>query len=152
MPQTTRLYVPATFDDLDAATVTAKGARWTLPAGRSAHAVTPDLRDALPDEDDESLEWQAFCEAADTSAALVTSRAGTTTPALRVVISLDVPDGVGQPSTSDTDALSAVTVTQGISDAQVAAVHVDEVEVAGDFADADLLWYAPEEIPSIPRV
>ncbi|MEU2202422.1 hypothetical protein [Isoptericola sp. NPDC019482] len=175
-----RIYVPATLDELEGAAIAAAGARWDVPA-RRAHAVTPALVRELPDEDDESREYEAFLAAADDSLALVASRR--TAVPLRVVASLDVPDrevtvadGADEPSAVDVAALTGVAVV---------AVHVDEPEAAQDVravlaaadeendaeragdagatsetaldaalqrvTDRDLLWYDPTEIPQIPR-
>ena len=175
-----RIYVPATLDELEGAVVAAAGARWDVPA-RRAHAVTPALARELPDEDDESREYEAFLAAADDSLALVASRR--TVVPLRVVVSLDVPDaevsasdGADEPSAVDVAALTGVAVV---------AVHVDEPEAADDLravlaaadeendaertgdlgatseaaldaalqrvTDRDLLWYDPTEISQIPR-
>ncbi|MFE5310181.1 DUF6912 family protein [Isoptericola sp. NPDC056573] len=175
-----RIYVPATLDELEGAAVAAAGARWDVPA-RRAHAVTPALAGELPDEDDESREYEAFLAAADDSLALVAARRAAVP--LRVVVSLDVPDaevtvadGADEPSAVDVAALTGVVVV---------AVHVDEPEAAEDVravlaaadeehdaertggagatseealdaalqrvTDRDLLWYDPTEIPQIPR-
>ncbi|MFC7879203.1 DUF6912 family protein [Isoptericola sp. NPDC057391] len=175
-----RIYVPATLDELEGAVVAAAGARWDVPA-RRAHAVTPALVRELPDEDDESREYEAFLAAADDSLALVAARRDAVP--LRVVVSLDVPDaevtvpgGADEPSAADVAALTGVPVV---------AVHVDEPEAADDVravlaaadeendaertgdvgatseaaldvalqrvTDRDLLWYDPTEIPQIPR-
>jgi len=175
-----RIYVPATLDELEGAAVAAAGVRWDVPA-RRAHAVTPALARELPDEDDESREYEAFLAAADDSLALVAARRAAVP--LRVVVSLDVPDtevtvvdGADEPSAVDVSALTGVAVV---------AVHVDEPEAADDVravlaaadeendaeragdaaataeaaldaalqrvTDRDLLWYDPTEIPQIPR-
>ncbi|MEL7976959.1 hypothetical protein AAG589_13935 [Isoptericola sp. F-RaC21] len=174
-----RIYVPATLDELEGATVAA-GARWDVPA-RRAHAVTPALARELPDEDDEGREYEAFLAAADDSLALVAARRDVVP--LRVVVSLDVPDG--EVTAADgADEPSAVDVA-GLAGVAVVAVHVDEPEAAADVravlaaadeendaertgdvgaaseaaldaalqrvTDRDLLWYDPTEIPQIPR-
>lgn len=172
-----RIYVPATLDELEGAVISTAGARWDVPA-RRAHAVTPALVRELPDEDDESREYEAFLAAADDSLVLVASRR--TAVPLRVVVSVDVPDaevtvpdGADEPSAVDVAALTGVAAV---------AVHVDEPEAAPDVravlaaadeendaeragaasetaldaalqrvTDRDLLWYDPTEIPQIPR-
>ncbi|GAA4721074.1 hypothetical protein GCM10023216_07700 [Isoptericola chiayiensis] len=167
-----RIYVPATLDELDAATVTSHGARWDLPA-RRVHAVTPALEATLADEDDEGREYAAFLAAADDSLALVAG--GGALPA-RVVVSLDVPDGAVTPGAHPPagEATAPSSVDAGPApDARVVAVHVDEPEAAEDVravlavadgdddealadavqrvTDRDLLWYDPTEIGQIPR-
>ncbi|WP_265521855.1 DUF6912 family protein [Oerskovia flava] len=138
-----RIYLPATLDELDDVTVTPTGARWTL-APRAAHAVTTALVRALPDEDDEGLEFTAALEAADDSLTLVAARPGA--PRQRLVVTLEVPDGAVQVrvdpaagvgvGAEDDDELapSAVEVVRTVSDAPVVCVHVDEVEAAEDIA------------------
>lgn len=129
-----RIYVPATLDELDAASVTADAARWTL-APRLAHAVTPALLAALPDEDDEGHEYAAALEAADDSLALVAARPDA--PRQRLVLTLDVPDDVvepaeGAPGAGDDLAPSAVHVARTLPDHAIVCVHVDEPEAAAD--------------------
>jgi len=175
-----RIYVPTTLDELEGAVVSGAGARWDVP-GRRAHAVTPALARELPDEDDESREYEAFLAAADDSLALVAARRATVP--LRVVVSLDVPDGEATVA-DDADEPSAVDVA-ALTGVPVVAVHVDEPEAADDVravlaaadeendaersgdtgatsesvlddalqrvTDRDLLWYDPTEIPQIPR-
>ncbi|WP_407317032.1 hypothetical protein UQW22_10950 [Isoptericola halotolerans] len=164
-----RLYVPATFDDLDALTVTARGARWDVPA-RGAHAVTAELAAALPDEDEESREYEAFLAAADASLVLVVGRA--TAVPLRVVVTVDVPDDAATPAAGET-APSGVDVV-AVPGTKVEAIHVDEPAAAGDVravlaavdagddealevatdrvAERDLLWYDPTEAQDVPRL
>ncbi|MGW8568607.1 DUF6912 family protein [Isoptericola sp. NPDC055881] len=175
-----RIYVPATLDELEGATVAAGGARWDV-AARRAHAVTPALERELPDEDDESREYEAFLAAADDSLALVAGRR--VAPPLRVVVSLDVPDDAATVA-DDADEPTAVDVV-ALPGVAVVAVHVDEPDAADDVravltaaeeendaertgdvgaaseealdaalqrvTDRDLLWYDPTEIPQIPR-
>lgn len=151
-----RLYVPATSADLDAVEVTAARATWPIDP-RGAHAVTPALRAALPDEDDEGVEYAAWLAAVDDSLGLVL--AGSAAP-LRVVVTVEVPDdavdaaGPAAAAAGDVaqtpaggapeeDGASAVAVTRPV-DAQVVCVHVDEpaagpdVLSVGQVAEADL--------------
>lgn len=163
-----RLYVPATFDDLDAMTVTARGARWDVPA-RGAHAVTAELAEALPDEDEETREYEAFLAAADASLVLVVGRVGAVP--LRAVVTVDVPDDTATPAAGETS-LSGVDVV-AVPGTRVEAVHVDEPPAADDVRavvravdagddealaaatarveERDLLWYDPTEAHAIPR-
>lgn len=144
-----RLYVPATLDELASAAVTATGATWTVPP-RGAHAVTPTLRGALPDEDEEGREYAAFLAAAHDSLLLVAAR-GDAVP-LRVVVTVEVPDAVvllaaggGFDGGADDGAAvpSAVRVTREVPRTDVLAVHVDEPEAARDVRD--VLAAADEE-------
>lgn len=168
-----RLYVPATLDELDSAVVTATGATWTVP-GRQAHAVTTALSSALPDEDDEGLEWHAFLAAAHDSLLLVAGSPDAVP--LRVVVTVEVPDDVVQESRGGDVALSQVSVARDLPGTALIAVHVDEptsspdvqdvLELAASDApgadaalddaiqrvtDRDLLWYDPTELRAIPR-
>ncbi|MFC8922750.1 DUF6912 family protein [Cellulosimicrobium sp. NPDC057127] len=175
-----RIYLPATLDELDAVSVTAGAARWTV-APRAAHAVTTALGRALPDEDEEGLEYAAALEAADDSLALVAARPDA--PRQRLVVTLEVPDGAvqvvePQPGADDEDAPapSAVEVVRTVPDVAIVCVHVDEPAAAPDVeavlaaadgdgpeADAaldaalervterDLLWYDWSELGDVPR-
>jgi hypothetical protein len=149
-----RIYLPTTLDELDAT---------DLPA-RRGHAVTGALRAALPDEDDEGLEFAAQLMAADDSFDLL--RSSTAAPRLRVVVSLDVPDERVTAVTDDEDgAPSLVEMTGAVPVSELVCVHVDEpgaradveAALAGDEAaterldDADLLWYDATELAQIPR-
>ncbi|GAA4833950.1 hypothetical protein GCM10023221_08110 [Luteimicrobium xylanilyticum] len=161
-----RLYVPATRNDLD--TVTTTTARATWPIGpRVAHAVTPALRAELPDEDDEGLEYAAWLAAADDSLGLVLQ--GASSP-LRVVVTVEVPDGVVGTAVESGDDVSSSTVqvTDDV-DAQVVCAHVDETDAGPDVlrvgqvaeadlddalqavVDRDLLWYDWTELDQAPR-
>jgi hypothetical protein len=164
-----RLYVPATFDDLDAMTVTARGAWWDVPA-RGAQAVTAELAAALPDEDEETREYEAFLAAADASLVLVVGGVGAVP--LRAVITVDVPEDATTPAGSET-APSGVDVV-AVPGTKVQAVHVDEPAAADDVravlaavdagdddalgaatdrvTERDLLWYDPTEARDIPRL
>lgn len=161
-----RLYVPATRDELDAPRPHAGQVLWSLEAGREAHAVTPALRAASPDEDDEGLEYEAFLAAADDSLGLVLL--GAPSP-LRVVVSVDVPDDAVAPGAPDEDvAPSAVRLGRDV-DAPVVAAHVDEPEAGPDVlavgqvaeaeleealqrvVDRDLLWFDVTELGDAPR-
>ena len=168
-----RLYVPATLDELDAATVTATTASWTVP-GRPAHAVTSALASSLPDEDDEGLEWHAFLAAAHDSLLRIADAPDGVR--LRVVVTVEVPDDVVQAPRDPGAAASQVCVTDDLPGTPIIAVHVDEPEASSDITevldaavsegpgadarlddaiqrvtDRDLLWYAPEELRAIPR-
>lgn len=149
-----RIYLPATLDELDAS---------ELPT-RRGHAVTGALRAALPDEDDEGLEFAAQLMAADDSLDLL--RVAPDAPRLRVVISVDVPDAAVSTVADDDDgAPSLVELSVALPVADIACVHVDEPSAAADVAaalagdeeagerldDADLLWYDASELAAIPR-
>lgn len=168
-----RLYVPTTLDELDAAAVTATAATWTVPAG-PAHAVTAALSSALPQEDDEGLEWHAFLAAAHDS--LLRIAAAPDPVPLRVVATVEVPDDAVQAGQAPDVPASQVLVTRELPGIALVAVHVDEptaspdvrdvLELAASDApgaddalddaiqrvtDSDLLWYDPTELRAIPR-
>ena len=144
-----RLYVPTKVEALQAARLTKGGASWSVPAG-FACAVTPALSAQHPDEDQEGLEWLAFCDAAHMSLGQLVADPSVTP--LRVVVSVDVAsvevslvtdvgsDAVADAAHAETSTAEAwddasaslVRVGQVIADAPVAAVHVDEAQAAAD--------------------
>ncbi|MBO3083898.1 DUF6912 family protein [Cellulomonas fengjieae] len=150
-----RIYLPASLDQLDPAAGPF--------AARRAHAVTPALRAMFPDEDDEGLEFAAQLAAADDSLELLGARPDA--PQLRLVVSVDVPDGAVREVSSDDDVPSAVELTQDVPQSDVICVHVDEPAAAGDVVlaaagddaavdrldERDLLWYDASELGQIPR-
>lgn len=147
-----RIYLPSTPAELTAA---------TFPP-RLAHAVTPALRAALPDEDEEGLEYAAQLLAADDSLDLVTGTAGARR---RVVVAADVDDAVVQPLGPDADAPSLVRLTGEVTWDDVACAHVDDADAEGDVAAAgsgdddaldrlverDLLWFDVTELAELGR-
>ena len=174
-----RIYLPATLDELDAVTVTADAAR-SPAAPRGAHAVTAALTRALPDEDEEGLEYAAALEAADDSLALVASRPDAPRP--RLVVALEVPAGAvrlvgaGGSAARAARGPGAGAGRRTVPDVAIVCVHVDEPEAVADVeavlaaadddgpdADAaldaaiervgerDLLWYDWSELKDVPR-
>ncbi|GIG28245.1 DUF6912 family protein [Cellulomonas marina] len=149
-----RLYVPATLDE------TGPGRGPLTP--RRAHAVTPELRAALPDED-EGWEFSAQLAAADD--ALVRLAADGAAPRLRLVVSADVPDADVDLRPDPDAPPSAVALRSPLPWDAVVCVHVDEpaaapdvtAALAGDSAaderlgERDLLWYDASEVADIPR-
>jgi hypothetical protein len=150
-----RIYLPATLDEIDPASPGL--------GPRRVHAVTPALRAALPDEDEEGLEFAAHLAAADASLELLAQRPGA--PRLRLVVSADVPDGVLAAVDDPAEGPSALELLGPVEGAHVACVHVDEPAAAPDVVravagdetaverldDADLLWYDVSELAAIPR-
>lgn len=142
-----RIYLPSTLAELDT--------RHGL-APRLVHAVTSALRAALPDEDEEGLEYAAQLLAADDSLGRLDGGAA---PRRRVVIAADVPEAVVD-SVDDPHAPSVVRLTTPVGWDDVACAHVDEATaeddvaaaLAGDdeaaerLADRDLLWYDVSEL------
>ena len=147
-----RVYLPAVLDQLPCEQV---------GPGR-AHAVTPDLRAALPAEDDEGWEYAALLAAADDALALLAHHPRA--PRLRVVLAADVPDGLVDVPTRSHEPASAVDLVAGAPWSAVVSVHVDEpvaaadvvAALAGDAAaterlvEQELLWYDVTEVGRIP--
>lgn len=147
-----RIYLPATLPDL--ATLLTLG---ELPP-RVAHAVTPALRAALPDEDDEGLEFSAQLTAADDALALLTGNAEA--PPRRLVLAADVPPAALAPAEDPDAAVTAVQLAGPVGREAVVAAHVDEVEAMDDvraalggdaeagerLVERDLLWYDASEL------
>jgi hypothetical protein len=142
-----RIYLPSTLGELDP--------RHGL-APRLVHAVTPALRAALPDEDEEGLEFAAQLLAADDS---LERLEGQSAPRRRVVVAADVPEVIVE-SVDDAHAPSVVRLTSTVGWDDVACAHVDEpaavadvtAALAGDphaaerLAERDLLWYDASEL------
>ena len=142
-----RIYLPSTLLELDS--------RHGL-APRLVHAVTPALRAALPDEDEEGLEYAAQLLAADDSLELLEVQAGARR---RVVVAADVPEAVVE-SVDDAHAPSVVRLTSTVGWDDVACAHLDEpaaeadvlAAIGGDdgamerLAERDMLWYDASEL------
>ena len=150
-----RVYLPATLDELQHGSP-------VLLGPRRVHVVTPALRVAWPDEDEEGWEYAAQSAAADDSHVLLARQPDA--PPLRVVVAADLaPASVEDVAEPDVPSL-ARTVTEVGLDA-VVSVHVDEPAAAADVRAAlsgdeaplerleehDLLWYDVSEIGLIPR-
>jgi hypothetical protein len=135
----TRVYVPLNRGLLESALEH----RELGPAPLAAFAVTPELGAATPDLDVEELEYAAYRLAVDASRAMLAP--DRTDDRRRLVVAADVtvtrPDADGGPG--------AITVPEPIPWAQVAAVHADPTDAAGD--DDDLAWYATQEAPELLR-
>jgi hypothetical protein len=167
-----RIYVPATLDELDTVDVGRTSARWSL-APRPVHGVTKALVAELPDEDTEGVEYAAFLDAAAASLALLAARPDA--PALRAVVTVEVPDEALEPATDagpDTTT-STLRLTGAVPDVPIVCVHADEPDAAPDVSavraaagadddaaladavqratDRDLLWYDWSEVGAIPR-
>lgn len=149
-----RIYLPSSLDELSASDL----------APRVVHAVTSGLRAALPDEDDEGLEYAAQLLAADDSLDRL-DRPGAGDR--RVVVAADVPEALVESLVGEEDetAPSAVRVTAHVAWDAVACAHVDEAAAEGDvraaragddaalerLAERDLLWYDVSELASLAR-
>lgn len=148
-----RIYLPATFAELDAHPA-------PLSIG-AAHGPTAFVRAALPAEDEEAWEFVAQLAAADDSLARISDG----DVPLRLVIVAELPeaavravDGAAEPS--------QVLLAEPVAWRDVVCVLVDEPEAAADvraaqtgddaeaaarLADRDLLWYDASEFAAVPR-
>jgi hypothetical protein len=161
-----RIYIPVTLPMLQQ--LVADGS--LRPVSGTAFAVTPKLREAYAEGDDDELGEVALREAALASLRLLAGAAedsGDDLPPRRAVLVADVGDvtlrpdlddavvRVGGPVTSD-DVVAAF-VDSAAAEAQVkAAVAVvdaadlgdeDAELTVGDAQDHDLAWYAVQELP-----
>lgn len=141
-----RIYLPATAADLRADTI----------SPRPAHAPTPALARALPEEDQEGLEVSASLCAADASLVLLAEPGAAGLADRRIVVAADVePEAVHELAPGGDVLPGTVKVTTEVPWDQVAAVLVDEAAVEPDVraarlgdeeafertAQADLLWF-----------
>jgi hypothetical protein len=159
-----RVYIPATLAMLSE--LVADG--FVQPRAGTAFAVTPTLREAYAEGDDEELAEVALGEAALASLRLVSGEAPDA-PARRAVVVADAdPDSVTlRPDLDD----AVVRVRGRIAMKQVVAVYVDNSDAepavraaiavideadlgdedaeltVGDAQDHPLAWYATQELP-----
>ena len=155
-----RVYVPATLAMLQQ--LVADGSM--QPRSGTAFAVTPALREAYSEGDDEELAEVAIGEAALASLRLLA--ADPDTLPRRAVVVADA-DADPRPELDD----AVVRLSGRVDIAQVAAVYVDNAAAepavraavgviddadlgdedaeltVGDAQDHDLAWYAPQELP-----
>lgn len=148
-----RIYLPAALSDLS-------GFPTSTLAPTVAFAVTPELAAALPDEDEEAVEFSAFLAAADTAVehlAEALSRGEEIVPR-RVVITAELSPSSVRPDRGHGHPGAVVPPEVAWSD--VVAAHLDEPDAApeveeaarGDeaaaerLAERDLLWYDPSEL------
>lgn len=150
-----RIYLPATLDEI------------TRPddelSPRRAHTVTPALRAAAPDDDEEGLEAIAQLAAAADSLLLLADQPDA--PRLRVVVAAELPDDQLSGGSAEHAVVTAVAVLAPVRVREVVCLLVDEPAAAPDVraaladeADAadrlderDLLWYDVSEIGWVPR-
>jgi hypothetical protein len=164
-----QIYIPATLAMLQQ--LVADGS--LSPVNGTAFAVTPRLREAYAEGDDDELADVALREAALASLRLLASAAGGAdlsgeqSPLRRVVLVADVGDVTFRPDLDDAvvrigapvaiDDVVAAFVDIAAAEAHVAAAIavVDEADlgdedaelVVGDAQDHDLAWYAVQELP-----
>lgn len=125
-----RVYIPATASDLS-------DPRGVTP--RLAHAVTPALAQALPDEDDDGLAFVAMLAAADDAVALLRGRPDDVPRRIVVVAETDavvVPERQRPWREGDDELPSRVEVTEPVPWAVVEALHADAAEAQRDVAAA----------------
>ncbi|OON72117.1 DUF6912 family protein [Streptomyces tsukubensis] len=165
-----RVYVPQSLPGLAAAYKAGE----LGPGPLTAYAVTPALREWYLSDDIEELEYAALSRAANASLRLLA-----VDPAarrVRVVVAVDVPDGVAQSDPDrgmDPGAIGEVRIEGAVPLARAAAVHVDGDDATADISaaadalgaadqgdddaqfvvdgaeDHELLWFATQEIPNI---
>lgn len=159
-----RVYLPATAAELRM--LLDDGA---LPAGLTAFAATPGLREWYTDDDVEELEYAALLEAARGSLRLLD--ADPSVPRRRIVVAADVPDA--DATVRDDLDRGVVRLATAVPLSEVAAVHVDDSDaeqvvavaaesiIAADLGDEtaqervddaegfELAWYATQEIAQL---
>jgi hypothetical protein len=158
-----RVYVPATLAMLQ-----------ELVAGRSLHArngtafaVTPTLREAYAEGDDDELADVALRDAALASLRLLAGEGTSNLPPRRAVVVAEVEDATARPDLDDAvvrlpgligydDVIAAYVdnadaephVLPAIEAVDAADLGDDDAEfIVGDAQDHDLAWYAPQELP-----
>lgn len=151
------VYLPSTLDDLAAALASGEAAA----DGSTAYAVTPAVRAALPDGNDEELEYLAQHYAAHASLDRLTGAPNAARR--RVVVVLDVAESV----VDDADGLEdgAVTLRAAVPTARIVSALVDDPAaedavtallatpddpaLAEDLEDHALLWFATQELADL---
>ena len=133
----------------------------------TAFAVTPTLREAYAQGDDDELAEVALREAALASLRLLAGEGASNMPARRAVVEAEAGDPTPRPDLDDavvrlsgpiafSDVIAAYVDNADAEPAVVAAIEVvDEADlgdedaefVVGDAQDHDLAWYAPQELP-----
>jgi hypothetical protein len=161
-----RVYLPLTLPALAEVHRTGE----VPDAVAAAFAVTGGLREWCGTDDVEELEYAALGAAAAASLRLLAAEPGA--PRRRVVLAVDVPDGLVAAGHDDAEP-GAVRVAGPVALDGAAAVHLDAPDAAHDVAaaaraldaadhgdeaagaavdgagDHDLLWYATQEIPGL---
>lgn len=163
-----RVYLPATFPVLRSLLETGRFADPPLPG----YAVTPGLREWYAEGDQEELEYVATTLAARASLRLLD--ADQDAVRRRVVVAVDVPDGLVEPVPHVDRA--AVRIMQEVPLRDVKAVHVDDPAAVPDVTAAvdavieadlgsedaafrmeqaeghELAWYATQEIGALLEI
>ena len=157
-----RVFVPATLTMLQR--LVDDGLLHALSG--TAFAVTPTLREAYAEGDDDELSEVALREAALASIRLLAAE-GTELPPRRVVVAVEVAAATARPDLDDavvrlagpfvaSDVVAAYVDNASAEPAVLAAIAVvDEADLGdedaeltvGDAQDHDLAWYANQELP-----
>jgi hypothetical protein len=163
----TQVFVPATLAMLQQ--LVADGSLW--PVSGTAFAVTPTLREAYAEGDDDELADVALREAALASlrllAAATAEGSDQALPLRRAVLTVEVDDVKFRPDLDD----AVVRLGAPVTIEQVVAAYVDNADaepavgkaidvidvadlgdedadlIVGDAQDHDLAWYANQELP-----
>ncbi len=163
-----QIYVPVTLAMLQR--LVADGSLW--PVSGTAFAVTPRLREAYAEGDDDELGEVALREAALASLRLLAAgdpsgQPGANLPPRRAVLVADVGEVTLRPDLDDAvvrigapvaiDDVLAAFVDNAAAEADVSAAMavIDEADLGdedaelmvGDAQDHDLAWYANQELP-----
>jgi hypothetical protein len=158
-----QVYIPATLAMLQR--LVTDGSLW--PVNGTAFAVTPTLREAYAEGDDDELADVALREAALASLRLLAADEDTGLPPRRAVLAAEVEDAKHRPDLDDAvvrlgapvtiDQVVAAYVDNAAAEPDVArAIEVidaadlgdeDAELIVGDALDHDLAWYANQELP-----
>jgi hypothetical protein len=138
-----------------------------LARNGTAFAVTPTLREAYAEGDDDELAEVALRDAALASLRLLAGEGISDLPPRRAVVVAEVEGATGRPDLDD----AVVRLSGSITYDHVIAAYVDNADaeaavvpaieavdsadlgdedaefVVGDAQDHDLAWYAPQELP-----
>ncbi|MGW0161806.1 DUF6912 family protein [Mycobacterium sp. NPDC003323] len=158
-----RVYIPATLEMLQQLVAD----RLLHARSGTAFAVTPALREAYAEGDEDELAEVALGDAALASLRLLSAQAGSALPPRRAVLVADVEGAAARPDLDDAvvrlagpvpieDVIAAYVDNAAAESAVRRAVDVideadlgdEDAELAvGDAQDHDLAWYAPQELP-----
>jgi hypothetical protein len=159
----TLVYIPATLAMLQR--LVADGS--LMPVNGTAFALTPTLREAYAEGDDDELAEVALREAALASLRLLAEDLGNALPPRRAVLAAEVGDVTFRPDLDDAvvrvgapvtleDVIAAYVDNAGAEPAVAKAIEAidaadlgdeDAELVVGDAQDHDLAWYASQELP-----
>ncbi|MFG1930578.1 DUF6912 family protein [Mycobacterium sp. NPDC048908] len=158
-----RVYVPATLAMLQQLVAD----RVLHVRSGTAFAVTPTLREAYAEGDDDELADVALRDAALASLRLLSGEGTSDLPPRRVVVVADVEDATARPDLDDAvvrlagplaydDVIAAFVDNADAEPAVLPAIEAidasdlgdeDAEFTVGDAQDHDLAWYAPQELP-----